>query len=250
MNRPLSIALVASLCFAFAVRADEADPTNLAAVKRALDKADADVAKNRKAFEEANKKAFAEAEKALKAEADRLSKSGKPEEAVAVKDLLEELRTKLVAGEPSPRKKEGPKKQKRKGPPNPAMVGAVPWNGHFYKAVLEPMSWKQAKKWCEDNGGHLVIIENEAEANALTQFLTQPGVPDNFWIGATDEKTEGEWLWVDGSPVTFTKWKPREPDNHQGHGDGHYVAMHVPDGGAWDDVPVHEKRPFVCEWDE
>lgn len=254
MTRSVSIVLIATLCFAVTATADEPDPTKLPAVRKALDKADADVARNRKAFDEANAKAYAEAEKALKAEADRLSKASKPEEAVEVKNLLDELKAKLVAGEPSPRKKEDPKKPVRRlggrKQPNPAMVGADPWNGHHYKVVHEPLSWKQAKKWCEDNGGHLVIIENQQEHDALVQWLTRPNIPDSLWVGATDEQTEGAWLWVDGTPVAFTKWKKGEPDNHGGNKDAHFALMNVPDGGSWDDTPAWQKAGFICEWDE
>ncbi|XP_063404354.1 uncharacterized protein LOC134687826 [Mytilus trossulus] len=37
----------------------------------------------------------------------------------------------------------------------------------------------------------------------------------DFWIGGTDEKVEGEWLWVEsGNPLTYTNWAPGTPDLH------------------------------------
>lgn len=102
------IALLAFSLFSANVYADDPDPTKLATVKKTLDKVDADARRNRKAYDEANEKSFREAEKALKAEADRLSKAEKPEEAVAVKKLIDGLKDRLAGGgegkAPVPRK--------------------------------------------------------------------------------------------------------------------------------------------------
>lgn len=84
-----------------ASRAEEFNPRRLPSVRRALDKAEAEVRRNRKTFDEANEKVFAEAEKVLKVEVDRLSKAGKPEEAVAVKKLLDDFRGELTVASTS-----------------------------------------------------------------------------------------------------------------------------------------------------
>ena len=34
-----------------------------------------------------------------------------------------------------------------------------------------------------------------------------------FYIGASDEKEEGKFVWRDGSAVTYTNWSQNEPNN-------------------------------------
>lgn len=233
----LVVLLAFSLCTA-SVYGQEVDAKRLPAVKRVMDKAEATIRKNRKAYDEANQKALAEAEAELIKEADRLSKAGKPEEAVAVKKLAGGFQKDLVAKSETSE----PARQPR------APKGAVAWNGHKYMAVRNICRWHEARKACEEMGGYLVIIGTAEEQNALATLLTRSGMGRNsFWIGATDEEREGVWKWVDGSPVGWTNWNPREPNNVGGE---HYAEMVAGDNGRWNDLRLGETRWFICEWDE
>lgn len=233
MPRLLLILLLASAT-STAKAEDAFDPNKLAAVKKALEKLEADIRKNRKDFDDANAAALAEAEKALKEEVDRLAKADKLEEAVAVKKLAASLKTNLPKGaEPV-----GPA-AKKKPPP-----GAVRWNGHRYMAFRDACRWQEAKERCEAMGGHLVIIETVEEQNALQTMLTRVGLA-NVWTGATDEAEEGVWTWVDGSPVKFSFWHGSQPDNSGGA--QHYALLA---SGRWDDQANDVSHGFLCEWDD
>ena len=48
---------------------------------------------------------------------------------------------------------------------------AVDFNGHRYERIEEGMTWKQAKKYCEDRGGHLATITSSAEQEAIMQLV-------------------------------------------------------------------------------
>ncbi|MCE9631518.1 MAG: NPCBM/NEW2 domain-containing protein [Planctomycetia bacterium] len=61
-------------------------PTSLL---RVFEKAESDIRRNREEYEKANDKTLAEFNKTVKKEVDRLSKAGKPEEALALKDSAE-----------------------------------------------------------------------------------------------------------------------------------------------------------------
>lgn len=83
MPRPLSIALIATLCFTFTATADDkAKPSPVA--KRILDKAVAEVKKNQDDLAKANAKPLAEAKKALEDQSKKLIEEGKADEATAM----------------------------------------------------------------------------------------------------------------------------------------------------------------------
>ena len=128
---------------------------------------------------------------------------------------------------------------KPKAPPVGVPRDAKLFNGKWYKVVFEKVSWQSARDKCRSMGGQLVVIPDEPTW-AFVKGLT----PSIVWIGATDEKIEGEWVWVDGAPMTFTAWHPWQPDNFNGE---HYANMNK---GGWNDFP--KSRPeivgYVCEW--
>jgi hypothetical protein len=72
------------------------------------------------------------------------------------------------------------------------------------------------------------------------------------WLGATDEQVEGQWVWVDGTPMRYSNWSPvgKQPNNKQGL--EHYAVIWIAHDGKWSDQPNQstELHPgFVCQWD-
>lgn len=114
--------------------------------------------------------------------------------------------------------------------PDPALynyVGSVGGN-HYYLSTNQ-LSWQQAQLQAQSNGGHLAVIPN-----AQTNSLLANALPTGFaYIGLTDEITEGTFLWVDGTPLSYTNWNPGEPNNAGGGED--YVA--ISNTGTWNDTP-------------
>ena len=51
-----------------------------------------------------------------------------------------------------------------------------------------------------------MIISDKFEENVYNSI-------NWFWIGASDDKIEGEFLWDDGAPVEYTNWADGQPDN-------------------------------------
>ncbi|MDZ4684617.1 MAG: family 16 glycoside hydrolase, partial [Planctomycetaceae bacterium] len=136
---------------------------------------------------------------------------------------------------------------------------AKTFQGHAYKFYPEQLSWKAAKARCEGLGGHLVIVESEAE-NGFVAGLVADANRDDCWIGATDEASEGQWRWVDGRPLTWTNWFTRQNQpNNKPPGEDYALmsnkrlAVDGLIGWEWSDqpnqaLPAH-KPGYLCEWD-
>lgn len=133
--------------------------------------------------------------------------------------------------------------------------------GHRYYLFLGGCAtWEEARVHCESLGGHLATVENKAENFALYMYVL------NEKLAQFNEKNrhpylglyyEGhEWKWVDGSPVTYTKWYKGKSG---GSADKPFARMN-PDksmmrAAAYEDMPVWEAASFqngayLCEWDE
>ena len=76
-----------------------------------------------------------------------------------------------------------------------------PENGHAY-IKIRCKSLEDAKEEAASQGAHLVTINDEAEAKWLL------GLFGNYlyWIGLSDAEKEGEWVWQNGEPLTYTNW--------------------------------------------
>ena len=76
-----------------------------------------------------------------------------------------------------------------------------PENGHAYRKI-RCRSLNDAKKQAAANGAYLVAINDENEQKWIS------GVFGNhlYWIGLSDTKTEGQWVWENGKPLTYSNW--------------------------------------------
>lgn len=112
-----------------------------------------------------------------------------------------------------------------------------------YLIILSPVTWTEAKKKCENMGGHLACIETENEREFLKDMII---FPCQLWVGATDKHKEGDWRWMNRIPVNKDFWRGREPN---GGGKENYARFW---GGKIIDAPNSTKGGlvgFICEWD-
>ena len=124
-----------------------------------------------------------------------------------------------------------------------------PYNGNLYCKTQFAMGWHGARDFAISIGGHLVTIEDENENQWLVDKF---GGNAQYWIGLTDEGTEGKWQWVDGSEMKFNNWLPGEPDNYKSNQHHVIINAKVPAKGQivpghWNDVPAWESRPAIIE---
>jgi hypothetical protein len=89
-------------------------------------------------------------------------------------------------------------------------------NDHWYGAWYdyEPtnhLTWHEARTLAQRLGADLVALESEEEWQRLKSF-TGVLVPD-FPLGLTDASTEGTFLWLNDTPLSFTAWAEGEPSS-------------------------------------
>ncbi|KAJ8256382.1 hypothetical protein COCON_G00185340 [Conger conger] len=92
----------------------------------------------------------------------------------------------------------------------PCPQGWELFSSKCYYFSTEEKSWKDSHSDCLRQGADLVIIESEEEQG----FITNRTREHPYWIGLTDSKTEGTWLWVDKTLLQKWFWRSGEPDDH------------------------------------
>jgi Lectin C-type domain len=106
-------------------------------------------------------------------------------------------------------------------------------NQHTY--VLSPvgLTWQTARSYSRTLGGHLVAINNAGEQAFIHSQYSVLG-PLVYWIGLTDEASEGVFVWDSEEPVTFTGFCTGEPNNFANNED--YVEIvFAATGPCWND---------------
>ena len=106
-----------------------------------------------------------------------------------------------------------------------------------YVAVLTEKTWSDARTYCQNiYGTDLAIIRSQNNQNEIESIQTEDNT--NKWIGCTDSDSDGNWLWVDGSNVTYDNWGSGEPGNKN--------CSQVISNGSWKDGSCANLKTFIC----
>ncbi|KAL4233203.1 hypothetical protein ACF0H5_007887 [Mactra antiquata] len=121
------------------------------------------------------------------------------------------------------------------------------------------MHWGNANTLCKQQSSHLAIIDTDGEHNFLKQQLSQridPNIHDGSdsaaWIAGSDNDNEGTWMWFNGltntrSQITYTHWRPGQPDAGDHNHDEDCMCMVGKEGFEWEDYSCSENMFYVCE---
>jgi len=116
-----------------------------------------------------------------------------------------------------------------------------PINGHLYEKFDTPMTWNDAKDYCESLGGYLATVTSQEE----NDFIWDNFSPGDYYFGASDAEEEGVWKWVTGEPWDYTNWGTGEP----GGGTNENAICWWTADGRWNDIYEAGGRRFVCEYE-
>ncbi|XP_030055361.1 macrophage mannose receptor 1 [Microcaecilia unicolor] len=120
----------------------------------------------------------------------------------------------------------------------------MPYAGYCYVIYREAKIWQEASSSCRKEDAELASVHNVEEFSfVLSQLGYQP--TDELWIGLNDLKIQMYFEWIDGTPVTYTKWLLEEP-SHRNNRQEDCVAMKGQDG-YWSDNMCEKKLGYICK---
>lgn len=133
-------------------------------------------------------------------------------------------------------------------PPVAASCSGGEFGGSCYQLFGELAAWNIAEQRCLDWGGHLASVQSPEEDVFLDDWAAQLALPfadgSGLWLGGTDAVVDGDFRWMDASPLNFAGWAPNQPDN----GLGIDCVEKRNDGAAlWYDRRCSDALRFVCE---
>ncbi|RUS76015.1 hypothetical protein EGW08_016220 [Elysia chlorotica] len=91
---------------------------------------------------------------------------------------------------------------------------------------------------CSSYGAILATAKTSTENNLLKGLSATQS-----WIGGSDSNSENDFIWSDGSPITWSNWRNGEPNNW-GSGEDCVVLR---SGGDWDDRSCNYRYTYLCK---
>ncbi|XP_014863232.1 PREDICTED: CD209 antigen-like [Poecilia mexicana] len=105
-------------------------------------------------------------------------------------------------------------------------------------------TWTLSREDCLSKGADLAIVTTKDEMNFINSLYNDKEV----WIGLSDGGVEGQWKWVDGTPLTLAFWAQGQPNSHQGRNQDCVEVWHRSKGvGDWNDENCNIEQFWICE---
>ena len=107
------------------------------------------------------------------------------------------------------------------------------------------LNWKKANESCEATKKHLVVMETEREWQFITDEIRKLDIKHNEWhIGLFN--VSGNWTWINGKPLTLSKWQQNEPGPEDLYG---LIHKNYPPGsyGTFSGNTGVVQRGYICE---
>ncbi len=127
---------------------------------------------------------------------------------------------------------------------------AVAGPASTYYLCSDPRDWDGARAHCMTLLGDLAIVNNADEQDFIANLLE---LKQRWWIGLGDGAIEGQFVWVDGSPIDpgFNVWGQEEPNNVDSDAIGAANCVVMTNiffpNGIWQDEVCADLHIAVCE---
>ncbi|XP_075131890.1 C-type lectin domain family 17, member A-like [Leptodactylus fuscus] len=104
-----------------------------------------------------------------------------------------------------------------------------------YYFSTDTLSWDNSRDECIRKGSTLVSLTNKEQMDALKSTLAK----GHYWIGLRRAKEPEKWIWLDGSPLSYSNWNKGEPNNlpNEDCCESTY--------GNWNDLPCSATMKYI-----
>lgn len=100
----------------------------------------------------------------------------------------------------------------------------------YYERTTGDVDYATALSYAAELEGTLPVVSSQEQNEWLRERATSN---QSYWLAFSDENDEGNYYWLDGTPVTYTNWKAGEPNDSTA---SHNYARVKPNG-SWTDKP-------------
>ena len=115
------------------------------------------------------------------------------------------------------------------------------FNGHNYKYFATGANWGTAVSNCIGEGGYLVHLDTQAEANFVASIV---GMGTGVWVGTSDLESEGTWELTNGNAWPLSNWASAEPTGDTAQNCARLNRITL---GQIEDTDCSTLAPYVCE---
>ena len=114
-------------------------------------------------------------------------------------------------------------------------TGGICYNESLTTDMLD---WNAATLNCSNTNGRLARVLNEEMSNEIER-VTQD--TDEYWIGLSRSNSNSEFVWSDGSSLSYTRWSSGHPMNELN-------CVSVRGGSTeWYSRDCNVVKPYVCD---
>ncbi|CAH1268604.1 CLEC4M [Branchiostoma lanceolatum] len=112
-----------------------------------------------------------------------------------------------------------------------------------YKAYNTRTNFRGASSTCAADGGTLAMPKDAGTNAFLVNLKNAVDGSALFWFGLVDERHEGNWEWIDGTPLAgYSAWSPGEPNNSGNEDCAQFSTS------TWNDEECSStSKKFICQ---
>ena len=114
--------------------------------------------------------------------------------------------------------------------------------------ITDRNSWTSALSACQsavsDPSATLASVPDQTTSD----FLITLSPSSTIWVGGF-KNSDGQWVWSDGSLMTFTNWGTGQPNSCCG-GRQDYVVFYPFSQGKWNDLKESKRKMAVCQYNQ